>query len=35
MISEQTLAIIAIAMTFLNTLIIFPAWPGLLLQVCF
>ena len=26
---------IAIAMTFLNTLVIFFAWPGLLLRICF
>jgi hypothetical protein len=26
---------IAIAMTFLNTLVIFFVWPGLLLRVCF
>ena len=27
--------IIAIAMTFLNTLVIFFVWPGILLRVCF
>jgi hypothetical protein len=29
------IAKIAIAMTFLNTLVIFFAWPGLLLRICF
>ena len=29
------IAKIAIAITFLNTLVIFFAWPGLLLRVCF
>ena len=29
------IARIAIAMTFLNTLVIFFAWPGLLLRICF
>jgi hypothetical protein len=29
------IARIAIAITFLNTLVIFFAWPGLLLRICF
>ena len=33
--SLPVIAKIAIAMTFLNTLVIFFAWPGLLLRICF
>jgi hypothetical protein len=40
MLSTTTLPVpliakIAIAMTFLNTLVIFFGWPGVLLRVCF
>jgi len=31
----SVIAKIAIAITFLNTLVIFFAWPGLLLRICF